>query len=130
MKKALLICSLFVAFGCAENNAEKKQHEPETKQQQEQDQGSGDVALQEWMKGKLWTAEETMAPMALLKLKTDGTYELKTNNHNDTWKIKNGELSLSMLTEWPVEKVNDTTFRLHVKPSDTWFTYKYSGNLE
>ena len=93
-------------------------------------QSAGDIELQGWQKGKIWTAENTMAPMALLKLKSDGNYELKSGKNPDTWEIIEGKLKLARLTEWPIEKVSDTAFRLYVKPTDKWYVYKQTGSPE
>ena len=74
-----------------------------------------------------------MAPMSLLKLKADGGYELKSSGRKrdppETWKIINGEISMVWATEWPVEKIDDKTFRLYVKPTDTWYVYKHTADL-
>ncbi len=71
-----------------------------------------------------------MAPMALLKLKSDGSYELKSGKNPSTWEILGGKISLERLTEWPIEKLDDTTFRLYVKPTDKWFVYKKTSVLQ
>lgn len=67
--------------------------------------------------------------MSLLKLKSDGSYELKTSKKPDTWQIIEGKIALARLTEWPLEKIDDTTFRLYVKPTDKWYTYKQTSTL-
>jgi len=127
MKKACVIfCSLFIIYSC---NSNKEKDKPTPVHKEKAVQSAADMELQEWLKGKVWTAENDMAPMSLLKLKPDGSYELKTGNP-DTWKIIEGKIELARLTGWPIEKLNDTTFRLYVKPTDKWYTYKQTGSSE
>ena len=128
MRKACVIfCSLFIIYSC--NGNKEKSDQPLIKKEKPV-QSAGDIELQGWLKGKIWTAENTMAPMALLKLKSDGNYELKSGKNPDTWEIIEGKLKLARLTEWPIEKVSDTAFRLYVKPTDKWYVYKQTGSLE
>ena len=123
MKKACVIfCSLFVIYSC---NSNKEKNNPKEKAVQ----SATDIELQNWLKGKVWTADDGMAPMSLLKLKSDGSYELKTSKKPDTWQIIEGKIALARLTEWPLEKIDDTTFRLYVKPTDKWYTYKQTSTL-
>ena len=128
MRKACVIfCSLIIIYSC--NSGEEK-----TKQKfvpkEKAVQSDADMELQGWLKGKIWTAAEGMAPMALLKLKSDGGYELKSGKNPSTWKIINGELSLARLTEWPIQKIDDTAFRLYVKPTNKWYTYTYTSTTD
>ncbi len=129
MKKACIIfCSLFIIYSC---NSSEKKPKPQLTKKEKPVQSAADIELQDWLKGKIWTAEEqNMAPMSLLKLKSDGSYELKSDKYPSTWQIINGEISLARLTEWPIEKVNDTTFRLYVKPTDKWYSYKHTGTID
>lgn len=66
--------------------------------------------------------------MRLMKLKTDGECEF-FNGSAGPWTIVKSELVLKKLTEWPVKKVDDSTFSLYVKPSDVWYLYKHTENL-
>lgn len=126
-KVCIIFFSLVIIYSC--NNGEEKA-KPKFTQKEKAVQSAADMELQGWLKGKIWTAAEGMAPMALLKLKSDGTYELTSGKNPSTWKIINGELSLARLTEWPIEKVNDTAFRLYVKPTDKWYTYTNTGTTD
>ena len=127
MKKACVIfCSLFVIYSC---NSNKEKTNPTFTQKEKAVQTATDIELQNWLKGKVWTADDGMAPMSLLKLKSDGSYELKTSKKPDTWQIIEGKIALARLTEWPLEKIDDTTFRLYVKPTDKWYTYKQTSTL-
>jgi len=135
MKKILIISSLVVFYSCG-GNGDKKQDSKvavPTINKNKKEQTAEDLEMQKWMQGKIWTAEESMAPMSLLKLKADGGYELKSSGRKrdppETWKIINGEISMVWATEWPVEKIDDKTFRLYVKPTDTWYTYKHTADL-
>ncbi len=128
MKKiCVIICSLFIIYSC---NSNKEKATPKLIQKEKAVQSAGDIELQGWLKGKIWTAENDMAPMALLKLKSDGSYELKSGKNPSTWEILGGKISLERLTEWPIEKLDDTTFRLYVKPTDKWFVYKKTSVLQ
>jgi hypothetical protein len=128
MKKTFVIfCSLFIIYSC---NSNKEKSNPKPVQKEKAVQSAVDMELQTWLKGKIWTAENDMAPMSLLKLKSDGNYELKSDKNPSTWEIIGGKISLARLTEWPIEKVNDTTFRLYVKPTDKWYVYKQTSTLE
>lgn len=126
MKKiAMATFSLFVIVGCANNDKNNKVTETP---KLENSQSSDDLLMQEWMQGKEWDAENDMAPMKFFKLKTDGTYEILPGP-GKSWKIKNGLIELSGLTEWPVKKINDSTFSLYVKPTDKTYLYRKAGNL-
>lgn len=134
MKTILIICSLVVLYSCGNDDTkqEAKTSIPAINKNKKE-QTPEDVVMQEWLKGKVWTAEESMAPMALIKLKADGGYELKSPGRKRdppaTWKIINGEISMVWATEWPVEKIDEKTFRLYVKPTDTWYIYKHTEDL-
>ncbi|HEV7782408.1 MAG TPA: hypothetical protein VGO58_14135 [Chitinophagaceae bacterium] len=128
MRKVLvIICSLVILFSC---NSSGEKSTPKITKKEKVVQSPADMELQGSLKGKVWTAENDMAPMALLKLKTDGTYELRSGKYADTWEIRDGKIVLARLTEWPIEKLNDTTFRLYVKPTDKWYTYKYTSSID
>ncbi|NOT52315.1 MAG: hypothetical protein HOP10_13680 [Chitinophagaceae bacterium] len=128
MQKACVIFfSLLIIYSC---NSSEEKAKPKFVKKEKPVQSAADVELEGWLKGKIWTAEESMAPMALLKLKSDGGYELKSGKNPSTWKIINGELSLAGLTEWPIEKIDDSAFRLYVKPTDKWYTYKYTSSAD
>ncbi|MBK8608497.1 MAG: hypothetical protein IPL84_00675 [Chitinophagaceae bacterium] len=127
MKKiTIILCSLFVLSGCG-GNAEKAT--TQVIEEQKNVSTDKDQELQDWLKGKIWTAEESMAPMEILKLQSDGVFLLKNESKPGKWKILKGELALSGLTEWPLEKLAEKTFRLYVSPTKTWFMYKHSGDL-
>jgi hypothetical protein len=127
MKKACVIfCSLFVIYSC---NSHKEKNTPVLTPKEQAVQSATDIELQNWLKGKVWTADNNMAPMSLLKLKSDGSCELKNSERPETWQILDGKIALSRLTEWPLEKIDDTTFRLYVKPTDKWYTYKQTSTL-
>lgn len=128
MRKAYIIfCSLIIIYSC---NSSEEKAKPKLIQKEKAIQSAADMELQAWLKGKVWTAEDDMAPMSLLKFKSDGNYELKSGKNPSTWKIINGELSLARLTEWPIERMDDSTFRLYVKPTDKWYTYKHTGTAD
>jgi len=128
MKKiCVIICSLFIIYSC---NSNKEKTEPKFIKKEKAVPSAGDIELQAWLKGKVWTAENDMAPMSLLKLKTDGNYELKSGKNPSTWEIIGGKINLDRLTEWPIEKLDDTTFRLYVKPTDKWYVYKQTSTIE
>jgi len=125
-KFCIIFCSLFFIYSCNSNEDKSK---PALTTKENAVQSAGDIELQGWLKSKIWTAENDMAPMSLLKLRSDGTCELKSGKPS-TWEIKDGKIGLSRLTEWPVEKISDSTFRLYVKPTDKWFVYKQTGTIE
>lgn len=126
MKKIIVASfSLFLLVGCANN--EKSNKVPETPKV-EASQSNDDLKMQEWMQGKHWQAENDNAPMTFLKLKMDGTYE-NLNGSGKSWKIENGQIDLYGLTEWPVKKIDDSTFSLYVKPTDKTYLYKKVGIL-
>lgn len=128
MRKAcVMFCSLLIIYSC---NSSGEKAKPKSPQKEKLVPSDTDKELQGWLKGKIWTAEDGAAPMSMLKLKTDGGYELKSDKYPSTWQIIDGRISLARLTEWPIEKVNDTTFRLYVKPTDKWFTYTQTGTTE
>jgi hypothetical protein len=128
MKKACIIfCSLFIIYSC---NSNKEKERTSLIKKVKAVQSAGDLELQQWLTGKVWTAENDMAPMALLKLKSDGNYELKSGKNPGTWQIIDGKIALAGLTEWPIEKVDDTAFRLYVKPTDKWYVYKQTSTIE
>lgn len=126
-KNCLIFCCLFIIYSCNSNKEKSKQPVIEKEKTVEP---AGNNELQEWLKGKIWTAENSEAPMALLSLGSNGNYELKSGKNPGTWKVVGGKISLSKLTEWPIEKIDDTSFRLYVKPTDKWFTYKQTGTTE
>ncbi|MBK8608269.1 MAG: hypothetical protein IPN82_16180 [Chitinophagaceae bacterium] len=81
MKKIFIISSLVVLYSCG-GNGDKKQDSKvavPTINKNKKEQTAEDLEMQKWMQGKIWTAEESMAPMSLLKLKADGGYELKSS---------------------------------------------------
>ncbi len=128
MKKiCIIICSLFIIYSC---NSNKEKEKTTPIQNVKVVQSDGDIEVQAWLKGKVWTAENDMAPMSLLKLKTDGNYDLKSGKNPGKWEIIGGKIGLDRLTEWPIEKLNDSTFRLYVKPTDKWYVYKQTGTVE
>ena len=128
MRKAYIIfCSLLIIYSCNSNEEKAK---PKFIKKEKAVQSAADIELQGWLKGKIWTAEESMAPMTLLRLKSNGGYELTSGKNPSTWKIINGELSLAALTEWPIEKMDDSAFRLYVKPTDKWYTYKHTCSAD
>lgn len=126
MKKMILLAfTFFLLVGCANNEKTNKAAEtPKLKSSQSND----DMLLQEWMQGKHWQAENDNAPMKFLKLKMDGSYEILPGP-GKSWKIKNGLIELSGLTEWPVKKIDDSTFSLYVKPTDKTYMYRKISNL-
>lgn len=126
-KTCVIICSLFILYSCNSNGEKTK---PKLIQKEKAVQSAGDIEVQGWLKGKVWTAENDMAPMALLKLKTDGNYDLKSGKNPGSWQIIGGKIALDRLTEWPIEKLNDSTFRLYVKPTDKWYVYKQTSVIE
>lgn len=131
MKSLLITCCLFAIYSCGSKEEKKETPEVTTsilQEETENEQSEDDKALQTWLQGKVWTAEESMAPMRLMKLKTDGECEF-FNGSADPWTIVKSELVLKKLTEWPVKKVDDSTFSLYVKPSDVWYLYKLTENL-
>ncbi|MDZ4792845.1 MAG: hypothetical protein SGI83_01075 [Bacteroidota bacterium] len=126
MRKAYIIfCSLFIIYSC--NSSEEKDN-PTLIPKEKAVQSAADMDIQAWLQGKVWTAENDNAPMSLLKLKSDG-YELKSGKNPGTWKIIAGEIDLDGLTEWPLEKIDDTSFRIYVKPTDKWYIYKQTSSL-
>lgn len=128
MKKACVIFfSLCIIYSC---NGNKEKAEPTLIKKEKAAPSAGDMELQGWLKGKVWTADNHMAPMSLLKLKPDGNYELKSGKNPGTWGIISGKINLDRLTEWPIEKLDDTTFRLYVKPTDKWYVYKQTSTIQ
>lgn len=123
---AIIFCALFVLMGCGGNS---EQSTTQSHEEQKPANTGKDQELSDWLKGKMWTAEESMAPMEILKLQSDGVFLLKNESKPGKWKILKGELALVGLTEWPLEKLDDKTFRLFVGPSKTWFVYKHTGDL-
>ncbi len=127
MRKAcIIISSLFILYSC---NSSEEKPKPIIIQKEKPVPTAADLELENWLKGKIWTAENDVAPMFLLKLKSDGGYELRTGNPG-TWQVVNGKIGLDRLTEWPIEKLTDSAFRLYVKPTDKWYTYKHTSNLD
>lgn len=131
MKKIILISSLIALYSCGSNEDKQQETKTNTPPMEEttKTQSTEDIALQEWLQGKVWDADEGMAPMRLLKLKANGEALFYKDKPAGMWSITNGELALDGLTEWPIKKVNDSTFTLYVKPSDTWYTYRHTENL-
>lgn len=127
IKACIIFCSLFIIYSC---NTKEEKAKPKFIQKEKAVQSAADMELQTWLKGKVWAAENDVAPMVLLKLKSDGNYDLKSGKNSSTWEIIGGKIALERLTEWPIEKVDDTTFRLYVKPTDKWYVYKQTGTIE
>lgn len=130
MKKILIIISIITLYSCGNSASKTSENKEENLvfEKKEVKQSDADITMQNWMQGKVWTADESMAPMRLMKLKADGECDF-FNGPAGAWKIVNSELVLKRLTEWPVEKVDDKTFRLYVKPTDTWYVYKQTEDL-
>lgn len=133
MYKLLIFCSLVVLYSCGSSEVkEQEKAAPDNtsfyRDGKKREQTSADKVLQQWMQGKVWTTDEGMAPMRLMKLKADGECDF-FNGSAGAWNIINSELVLKRLTEWPVEKVDDKTLRLYVQPSDTWYVYKHTEDL-
>ncbi len=130
MKKLFIASALFAFYSCGDSADKTSEAKPELPviMETKKKQTTADITMQKWMQGKVWTTDEGMAPMRSMKLKADGECDF-FNGPAGPWTIVNSELVLKRLTEWPVEKVDDKTFRLYVKPSDTWYVYKHTADL-
>jgi hypothetical protein len=126
MKKiALITFSFCLLYGCGNNDKSNKAALPVDKQNK---QTSMDKELHAWMQGKLWKTEDGMAPFTLLKLNKNGLCEFK-QGPSDQWSIQDGKFVLNRLTEWPIKKVDDSTFSLYVKPTDKTYLYRSKESL-
>lgn len=130
--RIIIFCSLLALCNCSNNDSRQPKSNTDMPPAEETKkiQTAEDIALQEWMQGKVWKAEESMAPMRLMKLKADGESDDYKGRPMGKWSIVKSELVLSKLTEWPVKKVNDSTLGLYVKPSDTWYLYKRTEDFK
>lgn len=126
MKKiALITFSLCLLYSCGSNDKTNKEPLPDKNQNV---QTPMDKELQNWMQEKLWKAEDGMAPFTLLKLHKSGLCEFK-QGPSDQWSIQEGKFVLSRLTEWPIKKVDDSTFSLYVKPTDKTYLFRSKESL-
>ena len=126
MKKiALITFSLCLLLSCGSNDKTNKEPLPVKKQNV---QTPMDKELQTWMQGKLWVADEGMAPFSQFKLHKSGLCEFK-QGPSDQWSIEGEKFVLNRLTEWPIKKVDDSTFSLYVKPTDKTYLYRSKESL-
>jgi len=120
-----LAFSFFLLISCSNNDKAGKPTEPGRKQSS---QSTTDKELQAWMQGKLWKADEGMAPFRQLKLHKSGLCEFY-QGPSDQWSIQGERFVLNRLTEWPVKKVDDSTFSLYVKPTDKTFLFRHKESF-
>ena len=129
MKKLIIpiLISWFI-FGCSDNK-EKNKVEKEGKEQNSdssESKSGGDKAIKEWLVGKEWKAEHGGAPFSILKVFSMDSCAF-TASRKYRWSFKNGRFI--MLAEWPLTRINDTTFTIYVEPTQKTYTYKFVNNL-
>ena len=123
MKKILISLSCIVVFVACSGNKAKNKATDEGKEQVSEKSSTGptieDKAIVEWLVGKEWKAEEEAAPMSMLRFFSKDTLGFTTGRYG--WSFEKGRL-ISM-ADWPLVKLNDTTFTLYVKPTNRTFRY-------
>lgn len=125
MKKIIILSlSILLLYACSDTKEKNKS----TGKSKEQSAGisSEDKAIKEWLLGKEWKAENGGAPFAVLKVLSLDSCAF-TNGKPLHWTFRNGRLN--MLAEWPLIKVNDTTFTIYVEPTQKTYTYQFVKNL-
>ena len=121
MRRAIILClSIILLYACSDTR-ENNKITGKTKEV-----SSEDKAIKEWLLGKEWKAENGGAPFAILKVLSLDSCAF-TNGKPLQWSFKNGRLN--MLAEWPLVKVNDTTFTIYVEPTQKTYTYQFVKNL-
>jgi hypothetical protein len=128
MKRILIpALSLLLLYACSGNKAKDK---GDTKMEEQtpvtSDNSAKDMAIKEWLLGKEWKAENENAPFSILKVYSkdscgfvDGTYH---------YTFKNGRFE-NLGAEWPLTRVNDSTFTIYVEPTQKTYSYKFVKNL-
>jgi hypothetical protein len=128
MKRILIpALSLLFLFACSGNKGKDK---PVSKVEEQtpvtSDNSAKDMAIKEWLLGKEWKAENENAPFSILKVYSkdscgfvDGTYH---------YTFKNGRFE-NLGAEWPLTRVNDSTFTIYVEPTQKTYSYKFVKNL-
>jgi hypothetical protein len=129
MKKVIIpLFSIALCYACSDNKAKNKAT-GEGKEQVSEAGSTGlaneDKAIVEWLIGKEWKAEEVAAPMSMLQFYSKDT--VGTINGRSAWSLEKGRLI--MIADWPLLKLNDTTFTLYVQPTKRTFAYKFVKNL-
>ncbi len=117
-----------LATGCSDNK-EKNKVDKEGKEQNSdssESKSDGDQAIKEWLVGKEWKTENGAAPFSVLKVFSMDSCAF-TAPRKYRWSFKNGRFI--MLAEWPLTRINDTTFTIYVEPTQKTYTYKFVNNL-
>ena len=128
MKKTIILgSSMLLLFACSDN---KEKNKTTGTSQEHTGHGSTEIsgedkAIKEWLVGKEWKAENDGAPFAILKVFSLDTCGFTTGRYS--WDFKNGRFI--MLAEWPLTKVNDSTFTIYVTPTEKTYTYNLTGKL-
>ena len=128
MKKAIIpVFSLVLLYGCADNK-EKNQNTGKTKEQTTgtYETSPEDNAIKGWLLGKEWKAESEAAPFAVLMVFSRDSCGYTMGKYHYTF--KNGRLEM-FGAEWPLTKVNDTTFTIYVTPTQKTYTYNFVRSL-
>lgn len=132
MKKLLSFCLLIVLLSCNNKETAKEPLQETTTNETIEtnaEQSAEDIAIQKWLAGKSWKPQQPdAAPFAELNLQANGNYELAAGYPNN-WYVSKGELVLTGLTEWPIEKADDNSFKLGVKATEISYVYQFNKKL-
>ena len=128
MKKIIIsVFSIGLCSACSDNKAKN-----ETTGGKEQisapvtnESANEDKAIVEWLVGKEWKADEEAAPISILRFFSRDTCGYTTGRY--PWSFKNGRFI--MIAEWPLARINDSTFTLYVQPTKRTFAYRFVKNL-
>ncbi len=85
-----------------------------------------DTIIKEWLVGKEWKTESEAAPFAILKVFSGDSCGYTTGKYHYTF--INGRLEM-FGAEWPLSRINDTTFTIYVKPTQKTYTYSFARQL-
>ena len=121
------VFSLVLLYACSDNKSKSKTTEgkEEISSATKTEPSGEDKAIVEWLVGKEWKAEEEAAPMSMLRFFSKDTLGFTTGRYG--WSFEKGRL-ISM-ADWPLVKLNDTTFTLYVQPTKRTFAYRFVKNL-
>ena len=128
MKKVIIpvLCLVFL-YGCSDNKDKNKTTGKGNEQNTDvPDISKEDRAIKEWLLGKEWKADNGGAPFEILKVFSLDSLAFSSGRLLP-WSFKNGRLE--MIAEWPLTRVNDTTFTIYVEPTKKTYAYQFVRNL-
>lgn len=131
MKKVLIpVLTLALLSACSDNKDKNKTIE----KADEQTTGTAgsevsneDKAIKEWLMGKVWKAESGAAPFSVLKVFSLDSCGYATGK-NYHYTFKKGVFEM-FGAQWPLTRVNDSTFTIYVEPTQKTYSYKFDSNL-